>query len=152
MGSFWQNREPAQGAGSAADVRVNDFDRRVRRPAAAIITISDFFLRAPVVGDRRWPKSTSRWQPEIYVDILEIKTRAGRPTRGREHRAATGAPCVLRRAMKKALQTTKDFGAEVTDPLRRPFGRRGSWPALTSIIGPGAVAHVARHHFRILRG
>ena len=62
---------------------------------------------------------------EIYVDIVEVKSPEIEAQLVAEN-VALQLECrvLFRRAMKKAIRTAKDFGAEGIKSLRRPPGRR----------------------------
>ena len=86
---------------------------------------------------------------EVYVDIVR---RSRQPELDAQLVAENIALQLerrvsFRRAMKKALQTAKDFGAEgIKIRVRRPSGRRGTRARGKVSSGPRAVAHVAREH------
>ena len=84
---------------------------------------------------------------EIYVDIMEIKTPELDAQLVAENIALQLERRVsFRRAMKKALQTTKDFGAEGIKLHVAPgvWAARNPRPRGTISLGPRAAAHPAR--------
>ena len=85
---------------------------------------------------------------EIYVDIMEIKTPEIDAQLVAENVALQLERRVsFRRAMKKAVQTAKDFGAEgIKIRCAGPVGRRGTGAGGAVSLGPRAAAHVAREH------
>ena len=95
---------------------------------------------------------------EIYVDIQEIKTPELDAQLVAENIALQLERRVsFRRAMKKALQTTKDFGAEgikIRCAEKKPSWRRRNSPALNNITGAcGPQAHLrAGDRLRLCRG
>ncbi len=83
---------------------------------------------------------------EVYVDIVEVKQPELDAQLVAENIALQLERRVsFRRAMKKALQTAKDFGAEGIK-IRCAGRLGGAELARTALVslGPGAPAHVAR--------
>ena len=85
---------------------------------------------------------------EIYVDIIEIKQPEIDAQLVAENVALQLERRVsFRRAMKKALQTAKDFGAEgIKIRCAGRLGRRGTGAGGAVSLGPGSPAHAAREH------
>ena len=85
---------------------------------------------------------------EVYVDIVEVKQPELDAQLCAENIALQLERRVsFRRAMKKALQTAKDFGAEgIKIRARRPPRRRGTGARGNVSLGPGAAAHAPREH------
>ncbi len=85
---------------------------------------------------------------EVYVDIVEVKHAGDRRATGRgKHRPATGTPRVVPPRDEEGVADGEGFWrGRNQDPLRRPFGRRGTRARGAVSLGPRAAAHAAREH------